>query len=189
MKTIARATLAVALLAVCVLIANAGFAADVPAQCTEKRCAALEFPMLTETAEIWVSGTFICGGEVCDPDLEVVGAMRIDDRKGANSYEVDLGAVPSKVDVGMAPFSTTIQLQNLDVDWNGLPGHGTLFLAATNREGGAITGSAYVIPSTEPVNLSSSAALRAKQPGVVLPPYVVELADPRPSPILILAYD
>jgi hypothetical protein len=145
--------------------------------------------MLTETAEIWVSGTFICGGEVCDPDLEVVGTLRIDDRKGANSYQVDLGAVPSKVDVGMAPFSTTIQLQNLDVDWNGLPGHGTLFLAATNRKGGAITGSAYVIPSVDSGNLSPSAGLRAQLPGFVFPPYVVGLADPRPSPILVLAYD
>jgi hypothetical protein len=189
MKVIARVLLAVALLAVCVLIANADFAGEVPAQCTDKRCAALEFPMLTETAEIRVSGTFICGGEVCDSDLEVVGALRIDDLKGAHSYEIDLGATQSKVSVGMVPFSTTIQLQNLDVVWNGQPGHGTLFLAATNRKGGAITGSAYVIPSTEPDNLSPSAGLQAQLPGLVLPPYVVGLADPRPSPILVLRYD
>jgi hypothetical protein len=189
MKTIARATLAIALLAICVLIANAGFTGDIPAQCTEKRCAALEFPVLTETTEIWVSGTFICGGEVCDPDLKVAGALRIDGLNGANSYDVDLGAVQSKVSVGMVPFSTTIQLQVLDVDWNGLPGHGTLFLAATNRKGGAITASAYVIPSIEPANLSSSAGLQAQQPGLVFPPYVTKLADPRPSPILLLPYD
>ncbi len=189
MKVIARVLLAVALLGVCVLIANAGFAGGIPAQCTEKQCAALEFPMLTETAEIRVSGTFICGGAVCDSDLEVVGALRIDDLKGASSYEIDLGAVPSKVSVGMVPFSTTIQLQNLDVYWNGQPGHGTLFLAATNRKGGAITGSAYVIPSVDLGNLSPSAGLQAQLPGFVFSPYVVGLADPRPSPILMRSYD
>ncbi len=189
MKAITRVGLVLTLLAAGVLIVHAGFTGDIAAQCTTKRCAAIEFPLLTESGEILISGTFICGGEVCDPDLKVAGALRIDDLNGANSYDVYLDAVQSKVSVGMVPFSTTIKLQSFDVDWNGLPGHGTLFLAGTNRKGGAITASAYVIPSTEPTNFTSSAGFQAQTPGFVFPPYVARLADPRPSPILLLPID
>ena len=188
MKAIARLALVLALLAAGVLVVSAGFTGDIPAQCTTRRCAAIEFPLLTETGEILVSGTFICDGGACDPDPKVVGALRIDDQNGANSYDVYFDAVQSKVAVGMVPFSSTINLQNLGVDFYGQPGHGTLFLTATNRKGGAIIASAYVIPSTEPTNLSSAGFL-AQTPGFVFPPYVARLADPRPSPILVLPFD
>jgi hypothetical protein len=187
MKTIARVILLLALLGVGVLVVHAGVTGEIPAQCTTKECAAIEFPLLTETGEILVSGTFICGRGACDPDLTVAGALRIDDVNGANSYDVYLdAAVQSKVSVGMVPFSTTIQLQSLDVDWKGLPGHGTLFLGSTNKRGGSISAAAYVIPSTEPTNLSSFAGYEAQAPGFAFPPYVARLADPRPSPILVL---